>query len=84
MREIRLYGSEGGGAACSPYPYPGRLRHSRRKCTPQIHAKVGIGLPKADLDSRAGFPGLLSAGMTSAGVAFFRGSDADLGSGYPG
>ena len=21
MREIRLYGSEGGGAACSPYPY---------------------------------------------------------------
>ena len=25
MREIRLYGSEGGGAGCSPYPYqPGR------------------------------------------------------------
>ena len=23
MREIRLYGSEGGGAVCSPYPYPG-------------------------------------------------------------
>jgi len=23
MREIRLYGSEGGGAARSPYPYPG-------------------------------------------------------------
>ena len=22
MREIRLYGSEGGGAGCSPYPYP--------------------------------------------------------------
>jgi hypothetical protein len=22
MREIRLYGSEGGGAARSPYPYP--------------------------------------------------------------
>jgi hypothetical protein len=22
MREIRLYGSEGGGAASSPYPYP--------------------------------------------------------------
>ena len=22
MREIRLYGSEGGGAVCSPYPYP--------------------------------------------------------------
>jgi hypothetical protein len=21
MREIRLYGSEGGGAVCSPYPY---------------------------------------------------------------
>jgi len=21
MREIRLYGSEGGGAGCSPYPY---------------------------------------------------------------
>jgi len=21
MREIRLYGSEGAGAACSPYPY---------------------------------------------------------------
>ena len=27
MREIRLYGSEGGGAVCSPYPYQtiGRL-----------------------------------------------------------
>jgi hypothetical protein len=28
MREIRLYGSEGGGAGCSPYPYqflPGSL-----------------------------------------------------------
>ena len=24
MREIRLYGSEGGGAARSPYPYPGQ------------------------------------------------------------
>jgi len=23
MREIRLYGSEGGGAVGSPYPYPG-------------------------------------------------------------
>jgi len=23
MREIRLYGSEGGGAVCSPYPYLG-------------------------------------------------------------
>jgi hypothetical protein len=23
MREIRLYGLEGGGAVCSPYPYPG-------------------------------------------------------------
>ena len=23
MREIRLYGSEGGGAVRSPYPYPG-------------------------------------------------------------
>ena len=23
MREIRLYGSEGGGAARSPYPYQG-------------------------------------------------------------
>ena len=21
MREIRLYGSEGGGTGCSPYPY---------------------------------------------------------------
>ena len=25
MREIRLYGSEGGGAACSPYPYLSQL-----------------------------------------------------------
>ena len=26
MREIRLYGSEGGGTGCSPYPYQqGRL-----------------------------------------------------------
>jgi hypothetical protein len=29
MREIRLYGSEGGGAVCSPYPYP---RWSGRSC----------------------------------------------------
>ena len=27
MREIRLYGSEGGGAARSPYPYPSELHH---------------------------------------------------------
>jgi len=25
MREIRLYGSEGGGAGRSPYPYQGSL-----------------------------------------------------------
>jgi hypothetical protein len=25
MREIRLYGSEGGGAVCSPYPYQSPL-----------------------------------------------------------
>ena len=28
MREIRLYGSEGGGAARSPYPYQNELLHS--------------------------------------------------------
>jgi hypothetical protein len=27
MREIRLYGSEGGGAARSPYPYHKTVRH---------------------------------------------------------
>jgi len=27
MREIRLYGSEGGGAARSPYPYQGSCRN---------------------------------------------------------
>jgi len=27
MREIRLYGSEGGGAVRSPYPYQPRLGH---------------------------------------------------------
>jgi len=31
MREIRLYGSEGGGAARSPYPYQhGRVKHTLR------------------------------------------------------
>jgi len=29
MREIRLYGSEGGGAARSPYPYQSPAEHSR-------------------------------------------------------
>jgi len=28
MREIRLYGSEGGGAGCSPYPY--QRQHSTK------------------------------------------------------
>jgi len=31
MRETRLYGSEGGGAARSPYPYPVATRISRAK-----------------------------------------------------
>ena len=30
MREIRLYGSEGGGAARSPYPYPSHRSWCRR------------------------------------------------------
>ena len=31
MREIRLYGSEGGGAVRSPYPYQGgRVKHTLR------------------------------------------------------
>jgi len=29
MREIRLYGSEGGGAVCSPYPY--HFHRTRRR-----------------------------------------------------
>jgi hypothetical protein len=29
MREIRPYGSEGGGAGCSPYPYQDLDAHSR-------------------------------------------------------
>ena len=28
MREIRLYGSEGGGAVCSPYPYQQPFRRN--------------------------------------------------------
>ena len=29
MREIRLYGSEGGGTGCSPYPYQMIAVHRR-------------------------------------------------------
>jgi hypothetical protein len=39
MREIRLYGSEGGGAVCSPYPYPGWSGRSRARFLPE-----GIGI----------------------------------------
>jgi len=38
--------------------------------------------PESRLDSRPGFPGLLSAGMTSAGVTFFRGNDEPRHTGY--
>jgi len=43
-------------------------------------ATFAVGLPNFvwTLDSRPGFPGLLSAGMTSAGVTFFRGNDGPL------
>ena len=47
MREIRLYGSEGGGAVCSPYPY-----HSDRILNGLVGA---FGFPQASWigDSRA-------------------------------
>jgi hypothetical protein len=35
MREIRLYGSEGGGAGCSPYPYPGWSGRSCARLVPE-------------------------------------------------
>ena len=37
MREIRLYGSEGGGATRSPYPYP---RWSGRSCARYLPGKA--------------------------------------------
>jgi hypothetical protein len=36
MREIRLYGSEGGGAGCSPYPYPGWSGRSCARLAPEV------------------------------------------------
>ena len=36
MREIRLYGSEGGGAVCSPYPYPGWSGRSCARFVPEM------------------------------------------------
>ena len=38
MREIRLYGSEGGGAARSPYPYQLWFRHA----TPALQKRSGF------------------------------------------
>ena len=40
MREIRLYGSEGGGAVCSPYPY-----HSHPKRDKAIALQKVMGEP---------------------------------------
>jgi hypothetical protein len=51
MREIRLYGSEGGGAVCSPYPYlhplllpkafasAGQLRRLKDRRRKEIHCR---------------------------------------------
>ena len=42
MREIRLYGSEGGGAARSPYPYLLRALKGHQKAA---QSKRGAGAP---------------------------------------
>jgi Putative prokaryotic signal transducing protein len=46
--------------------------NATRTCT--IGTPTTLG-PMNSLDSRPGFPGLLSAGMTSAGLTFLRGND---------
>ena len=44
MREIRLYGSEGGGAARSPYPYQRSSRYARRPVKEAwIPARASLG-----------------------------------------
>ena len=37
MREIRLYGSEGGGAGCSPYPYQVPFDSRRLPSPEELH-----------------------------------------------
>jgi len=49
MRENRLYGSEGGGAARSPYPYPAQPSQC---CSESVQSKLrmsGSSKPEAPL-----------------------------------
>ena len=49
MREIRLYGSEGGGAARSPYPYPTSLCNAQ---PPGVGEPVGLPNLMFELEGR--------------------------------
>jgi hypothetical protein len=40
MREIRLYGSEGGGSCGSPYPIPERVQVAYAVCHFQLHLSL--------------------------------------------
>jgi len=44
MRETRLYGSEGGGAARSPYPYPDARVAPKREQNSlfDVHNRLGV------------------------------------------
>jgi len=44
MRETRLYGSEGGGAARSPYPYPAARVAPKREPNSRFiaHSRLGV------------------------------------------
>ncbi len=61
MREIRLYGSEGGGAAGSPYPYHSKAKLQRLSPqTPLNHDEVSFThLHRASVGAERNMPAVL-------------------------